>query len=230
MCAYNLPNVGKQKVCLAGYWIGSMKIFIGLNISILLKVKFHQYFDRDPSRVYLISHLLDSHLLATISIFRLLPISGWVPQFVEGYCCFSGSIMFYVLFDNPEEEMAHCRHHHPLLHLPRDGLFVSFHPGRGLGMRNTFTALTSTLHLQHYHRTNLFLWKKQTVTLKPVPYLYLNPRTLHWNMGYREMWAKCICLFGLAGNYLEPNKWNTFVKKPFASCRIPLCLPSLFGK
>jgi len=60
-------------------------------------------------------------------------------------------------FDNPEEGMVHCCHHHPLLHLPSDDCSVSFSPGRGLGVRNTFKALTSMLYLQHYYHVNLFL-------------------------------------------------------------------------
>lgn len=177
--------------------LGGMKICIGLNIN--------KYFDRDPSRVYLTGHLLDLHILATTSIFCPVPISGWVSLVYWRVPLLFKKHPVLCAFDNPEERMAHHSHQQLLLHLLRDERFVSFSPGRGLGMRNNFKALTSMLYLHYYH-TNLFLWKNRPGTLKPVLNLYFNACTLHCNMGYREMWAKCICLFGLAGHYLEPNR------------------------
>lgn len=74
----HLTNEGKQNIICSRMLnrLGGIKIWVSLNIPVLPKVKLHQYFDRDLSKVYLTHCLLNSCILATI--FLLLHISHWV--------------------------------------------------------------------------------------------------------------------------------------------------------
>lgn len=118
--------------------LGSMKIHLSLNKGVLLKGKFHLSFDKVPSRVCLTGHLLDSHILATIPIFCLLPISGWVSL-----VCWRVPLLF--------------RGHHVLC-----AFDIQIFPGRGLGRKNSSKSLMSVLLSPVLLSHKSFPVKKQT--------------------------------------------------------------------